>query len=158
MTRGSSATDAVVVFARLRLGDGVTRILLVRQFRPPVGKVSVELPAGLVDEGENVEDAALRELREETGFVGVVRKVHPPASLSPGMSTETVVMVEVDVEGTTGGQMLDSGENIEVVSVPIRRLEEALAYMVERDGVVIKHAVSTLAAGIRIGTALLADD
>jgi len=42
------------------------RIVLVRQFRPPAGRFVIEIPAGLVDEGESVEETAMRELREET--------------------------------------------------------------------------------------------
>lgn len=44
-------------------------IVLTKQFRPGPGKVLHELPGGLVDERENVLDAAGRELREETGYV-----------------------------------------------------------------------------------------
>lgn len=147
----STAVDAVVIFARLDFGDGDPRILLVRQFRPPLAAVSVELPAGLIDEGESVTEAALRELKEETGFEGEVKGVHDAASLTPGMASETVCLAEVEVKGGTLGQHLESGENIEVISVPIKRLEEALRYMVEHDGNIVMHAVSLLAVGLRLG-------
>ena len=44
--------------------------VLVRQYRPGLGAVHYELPAGVVDQGEDIEPAARRELREETGFAG----------------------------------------------------------------------------------------
>jgi 8-oxo-dGTP pyrophosphatase MutT (NUDIX family) len=43
-------------------------VLLERQFRPPLGRDVLELPAGLVDPGEAMESAARRELIEETGW------------------------------------------------------------------------------------------
>ena len=46
--------------------------LIVLQYRPPVDAMCVEFPAGMVDEGETSEKAALRELREETGYEGRV--------------------------------------------------------------------------------------
>jgi ADP-ribose pyrophosphatase len=49
-------------------------ILLQKQFRPPVAKVCIEIPAGLVDAGESPEVCAVRELKEETGYVGEVLK------------------------------------------------------------------------------------
>ncbi|GAW26454.1 putative ADP-ribose pyrophosphatase [Rosellinia necatrix] len=73
----ASAVDAVQMLAvRRRRGgaeaDGAAEVLLEKQFRPPAGKLVVEFPAGLVDEGETVQEAALRELREETGYVGEI--------------------------------------------------------------------------------------
>jgi len=79
-----SAVDAVHIVAIRHLqpkpnlgfggghGEGMAEVLLEKQFRPPAGKVVIEFPAGLVDPGETVEECAVRELREETGYVGVV--------------------------------------------------------------------------------------
>lgn len=52
-------------------------IILQKQFRPPVDKVTIEVPAGLIDAGETAEEAAVRELREETGYVGKASATSP---------------------------------------------------------------------------------
>ncbi len=56
--------DFVVIVAL----DEQRRLLLVRQFRPPVGGMTLELPAGHVEAGETPEQAARKELLEETGY------------------------------------------------------------------------------------------
>ena len=77
-----SETDGVGIIAILEKAEGA-EILLQKQYRPPVGKVCIEVPAGLVDPGESVETCALRELKEETGYVGEV--VSGPTAVSPLM-------------------------------------------------------------------------
>lgn len=49
-------------------------LLLQKQYRPPIDKVVIEVPAGLIDAGETVEECAVRELREETGYLGVAEQ------------------------------------------------------------------------------------
>lgn len=59
-----SLNDYICMTALTESGD----ILLVRQYRPAVERVTLEIPAGMVDPGESPETAARRELIEETGY------------------------------------------------------------------------------------------
>jgi len=60
-----STKDYVCVIATTENGD----LLLVRQFRPALDKMVLELPSGHVEEGETPEQAARKELLEETGYI-----------------------------------------------------------------------------------------
>lgn len=123
--------DAVVIIPLLRNHEnGQVDTLLVEQYRPPVRQTTVEFPAGLIDAGETVEQAALRELREETGYVGEACKVPPVSSralcMSPGLCDETVhvVLVEVDLSNPynhgTPKPELDHGEHCTVKRVNLQ--------------------------------------
>ena len=76
----NSAIDGVGIVAILQKSTG-PELVLQKQFRPPVNKVVIEVPAGLVDEGEgaseSASESAVRELREETGYHGVASEISP---------------------------------------------------------------------------------
>ena len=127
-----SSADAVAIIPLLRHKDGragTVETLLVEQYRPPVRQTTVEFPAGLIDKGESIENAALRELREETGYIGEKCKIPPQISrqtcMSPGLCDETihVVVVEVDLDNPynqgTPKPDLDHGEFVTVKRVPL---------------------------------------
>src|SRR4051812_25783530 len=59
-----NTTDFVSIIAT----DTEGRLILVRQFRPAVGRKTLELPSGHVEKGETPEEAARKELLEETGY------------------------------------------------------------------------------------------
>ena len=92
--------DAVAILAllRRRAEPNAPEMLLVEQFRPPMNAVTVELPAGLIDPGESPETAALRELKEETGYVGVNAYTSGKLALSPGLTDESVQLCVVEVD------------------------------------------------------------
>lgn len=154
--------DAVVIIPLLRsAGSEQVETLLVEQFRPPVGKMAVSFPAGLIDEGESPRDAALRELREETGFVGekckVVPKLSPEVCMSPGMSDASAhcVLVEVDLDNPynhgTPTADLDEGEFIALKRVD---LNEGLRKVLD-DGETMPHmGLYLFALGLELGASL----
>lgn len=136
--QSSDTADAVIIIPILRKSNSSTiETLLVEQYRPPVSRVVVSFPAGLIDEGESPQDAALRELREETGFVGDKSKVQPLISpqvcMSPGMSDSSAhcVVVEVNLDNPLNRGIpetdLDEGEFISVKRVDLKEgLKKAL--------------------------------
>jgi len=101
-------------------------ILLEKQFRPPLGRDVIELPAGLVDPGESKEDAARRELIEETGWSTSELKFLTEGPISTGASTETLsayLCTGLTFVGKNGG---DDNEIIEVIEVPMENSYEFL--------------------------------
>lgn len=74
------------------------KLVIIRQFRPPTGGLVYEFPAGLINSGEDPAEAAVRELKEETGYVGKVEYCSPRVFTSPGLSSEFVHLVEMSVD------------------------------------------------------------
>jgi ADP-ribose pyrophosphatase len=98
--------------------DGDGQVLLVRQSRPAVGAELLELPAGLVDPGEQPIDAARRELTEETGYVAGTFQPLLSFYSSPGFSTELIhLFVATDLQQTSAQP--DEEEEIELVRMPL---------------------------------------
>jgi ADP-ribose pyrophosphatase len=106
--------------------DSEGRIVLVRQLRPAAGKDLLELPAGLIDEGEEPLEAAKRELREETGLHGGAWRRLAGFWSSPGFTDEHVTVFAA--EGLEEGEdELDEGEEIEVARWTVEEASERVA-------------------------------
>jgi ADP-ribose pyrophosphatase len=93
--------------------DGSGRIVLVRQWRHPVGRPLWEVPAGTRDRQEPPERTAERELEEETGLRARAWRTLGAWPLAPGYSTE-VMHFYAAAELEAGGAHTDSDERIEV--------------------------------------------
>jgi len=72
------------------LPDG--RVLLVRQFRHPVSRILLEIPAGKLDAGEDPDACALRELEEETGYRAGTMERRASILTGPGFTNEIIHM------------------------------------------------------------------
>jgi 8-oxo-dGTP pyrophosphatase MutT (NUDIX family) len=81
---GKKHVDSVFLCATIRYPQThrTTELLLVKQFRPPLNAISVEFVAGLCDEGETQEEAAVRELTEEVHLNQILEELRIPASNS----------------------------------------------------------------------------
>ena len=100
-------------------------VLLVRQWRHPIGRVSLELPAGTLEAGESVEDCARRELVEEIGYWPEELRKLGAINVSPGYSDEVIHIFlarELRRYGQEQGERewrQDPDENLQTVAMPL---------------------------------------
>jgi ADP-ribose pyrophosphatase len=119
--------DAVIIVPVLRNPGEAPRLVLIREFRVPVGSYVYGLPAGLIEQGEPIEEAIRREIREETGFeVTAIHRITQPLLSSSGLTDEAAALAFIDVQGPPeSAQYLEASEEIQVLLLDyeeVRRL------------------------------------
>ena len=128
--------DGVGIYALY--GENHDRVVLVRQYRYPIGGFIYEFPAGLVEKGESFREAAVRELHEETGLtlhpLDVPPEYEAPRFMTVGLTDESCAVVYGYAEGTVSRRYMEDTEEIEIVLADreeVRRLlrEERMALM-----------------------------
>jgi ADP-ribose pyrophosphatase len=118
------------------------RVVMIRQYRHPAGKVLYELPAGTLRPGESPADCARRELLEETGYQAGELAPLFSMYLSPGYCTELIHLFLATDLKQAASTCVDSDERVEPF---ILTLPEALA-MIGRGDVQNAAAVAGLLA------------
>ena len=113
--------------------NGEGKVILVRQYRKPIEGFLLEVPAGGIHPGEEPEEAARRELREETGYRAKGLEYLSYFWTSPGFCTEGMhAYLATGLEAGTHSR--DDDESIEVVKVPLEKVPSMIASGEIRDG------------------------
>lgn len=115
-------SDCVQVIAHAP--DG--RLIMVEQYRHGVQRVTLEFPAGVLDQGEDPVGGAIRELAEETGYRAAQGSVIGVADLDPSIETSRVHIVRLDDCRLNGRQEQDAGEAIRVRLVGADDVDELI--------------------------------
>ncbi|XP_016412778.1 ADP-sugar pyrophosphatase-like isoform X3 [Sinocyclocheilus rhinocerous] len=108
---------------------------------------------GLIDDNESVETAALRELKEETGYKGEVVGITSVTCLDPGLSNCTTQMVMVhingdDIENINPTQQLGDGEFVEVILLPLDEFQQKIDELLQKEKIVVDSKVYIYAMGM----------
>lgn len=153
-TRSKGGIDGVGVLAILRFQDKPDEILLQKQFRPPVEGVCIEMPAGLIDGDESPEIAALRELKEETGYIGKILHSSPVIFNDPGFTNTNLSLVTVLIdmslpENQNPETELEENEYIECFSVPLANMADEMVKL-HKQGYKLDARVQNVAYGIKL--------
>lgn len=107
--------DAAIIFPLTGEGE----VVLVRQYRPPLERMELGLPAGLVEEGEKPEAAARRELLEETGYSGDQWEPLGSLASSPSLKDNWAYLFLARGVEESAPPAPDEHELVEVVRVPV---------------------------------------
>lgn len=117
-TTGKVEADGAVIYG-VAQKDGKDYLLLVKQYRFPLNMMIYELPAGLIDEGENAREAAIRECKEETGmellvYEGGQQAYRRPFIQAQGICDESNSVVFGTVSGEISTEGLENREDLEI--------------------------------------------
>lgn len=121
---GNKVPDAVVV---VPYHVKERKLVLIEEFRVALGGYQYGFPAGLIDAGENIEQAGRRELFEETGLkVSRIIQQSPKVFSSSGMTDESVALLFVECFGSPTTRHNEASEDIRVKMVSRHQAEGML--------------------------------
>ena len=95
------------------------QLVLVRQFRYGINEFSLEIPGGVIDAGEDPVAAGVRELREESGFVGAQARLLGSVHPNPAMQSNRCHLVLVEGARREAALEWDPDEEFEILTKPV---------------------------------------
>ena len=95
------------------------QLVLVNQFRFGIDAFSWEIPGGVIERGEDPLAAGLRELEEETGFIGSSARLLGRVNPNPAIQNNTCHLILVEGAVRTASQAWDTDEEIEATTLPV---------------------------------------
>jgi 8-oxo-dGTP pyrophosphatase MutT (NUDIX family) len=95
------------------------RLVLVRQFRYGIDDFSLEIPGGIIDAGEDPVAAGVRELREESGYVGTSARLLGSVHPNPAMQDNRCHLVLVEGAQRSAELEWDENEEMEILALPV---------------------------------------
>ncbi len=123
--------DAAIIFPLTGAGE----VVLVRQYRPPLERMELGLPAGLVEPGEEPEAAARRELIEETGYGGGDWEPLGSLASSPSLKDNWAYLFLARGVEPVAPPDPDEHEVVEVVTIPVGEVRGLV-----RDGEIVSSS------------------
>jgi 8-oxo-dGTP pyrophosphatase MutT (NUDIX family) len=135
VTRASPTGEAKGNFFYIASADWVNvvalsadgRLVLIRQFRHGSDEITLEIPGGIIDEGESPTEAARRELLEETGFAAEKLEVIGRVRSNPAIiSNWTWTVLATGLGAAASATMFDEHEEISVELIDVHEIDEKL--------------------------------
>jgi ADP-ribose pyrophosphatase len=102
------------------------QVVLIRQYRPGLGDVHWEIPAGVVEEGEDIETAARRELTEETGYGGGRWSRLTRLSANPALQNNITTSYLAEGVVPLGRSHPEATEDLRVHLVPLAAIRDLI--------------------------------
>jgi len=118
---------AALVMCPTGLGLSLPRLVVISEFRVPIGDYEYGLPAGLIDHDETIDTTVRRELKEETGLEVVnFRKISPLIFNTAGLTNEGCHMAFVTARGTLSTADNEASEDIQPMLLSQQEVKELL--------------------------------
>jgi len=156
-------TDNVTAISIYRRMLHYDVLVLVRQYRPALNAYTIEFPAGLIEPGESGEEAAIRKLKEETGWHGEVTHCTRALGCDPALTSSTVRYATVKINGdslenkdTTPVGKNEHGEHIDLIMIPLSEIQDRLTRLAN-EGHIIDSSVAIWSIGLQMGLKVAKD-